>query len=235
MPAFRKTSRRRLRPSASRFSSNQHSARDSDATARIRAIGLSVRVWFRILLAIALLLVAFDLLQQPARIIELHAYAGLLRLIGFRGIAAIKTSSVLITPAHHGAIWIGLLPSCSALAPVLTVGCLAAMLPHNPGNPGKAVLAYITAALAIVICNLLRIDLSILAGLLFGRSVIVLFHNSVGTVFGFAYTLGGFALMLYLLLPDLGPLPDPPGATQRGQGTQVPAAVANSPSLRAPQ
>ena len=53
----------------------------------------------------------------------------------------------------------------------------------------------------IVACNVVRIAASVWVGLRFGAGDLVLFHNSVGTLFALAYTLIGFLFMLYLMLP----------------------------------
>jgi carbamoyl-phosphate synthase large subunit len=53
---------------------------------------------------------------------------------------------------------------------------------------------------AIVAGNLIRIAGSVVVGLFSGRASLVLFHDWVGSVFGIAYTIGGFIVTLTLLL-----------------------------------
>ena len=49
---------------------------------------------------------------------------------------------------------------------------------------------------------MLRISGSLWMGYEFGGKALVLFHDWVGTFFALAYTMAGFFLMLYLLLPS---------------------------------
>lgn len=157
--------------------------------------------WLRAVLMVGLLFVAFYLLQHPARTAELRMDAEALRLAGFHGVALVSGSYVYLVPAHQPALWVELAPSCSSLASVLTIGSLAGILPRTYWRRGRALVAFVVAGSAVVVGNLVRIDSSIVAGLLFGRAALVLFHNTAGDVFGFAYTLGGFLLLLFLLLP----------------------------------
>lgn len=67
------------------------------------------------------------------------------------------------------------------------------------------------ASSAVFLGNQLRIDASAVSGLVAGRLTLVLFHNWVGSAFGFAYLLGGYVLMLWLLLPAERSSPMPAG------------------------
>lgn len=158
-------------------------------------------VWIEVALVVIGTPVAFFLLQAPARTLELHLDVGVLRLLGVGGLPLLRGSAALVVPHGSARFWVVLEPSCSALASVLTLGVLTALLPRRLVGPRSKLLAFAAAAAAIVVGNLIRIDLSIAAGLVAGRSSLVLFHDWVGSVFGFAYTLLGFILMLRLLLP----------------------------------
>ncbi|MGC8627837.1 MAG: hypothetical protein ACP5VR_09875 [Acidimicrobiales bacterium] len=157
--------------------------------------------WLRAVLVVGLLFFAFYLLQHPARTAELRMDAEVLRLAGFHGVALVSGTYVYLVPVHQPALLVELAPSCSSLASVLTLGSLAGILPRAYWHRGRALVAVVVAGSAVVLGNLVRIDSSIVAGLLLGRFALVLFHNTAGDVFGFAYTLGGFLLMLFLLLP----------------------------------
>lgn len=65
------------------------------------------------------------------------------------------------------------------------------------------------AVAAVVGGNFLRICSSVVVGLYAGRPSLVLFHDWVGSVIGFAFTLGGFVLMLWILLPARSSTPIP--------------------------
>ena len=47
-----------------------------------------------------------------------------------------------------------------------------------------------------------ELGMSLWAGLRYGPDGLVLFHDWLGTMFGLLYTLAGFLLMLYLMLPS---------------------------------
>ena len=59
--------------------------------------------------------------------------------------------------------------------------------------------------MCVFVGNVLRIAGSIGIGLLYGSRSLVLFHDWIGSLFAFGYTLGGFLLMVYLLLPPERP------------------------------
>ena len=65
----------------------------------------------------------------------------------------------------------------------------------------------LAGTLAVLAGNLMRIAASLSAGTWAGRACLVLFHDWVGTMFTFASILGGYVLMLYVLLPDRQPTP----------------------------
>ena len=84
---------------------------------------------------------------------------------------------------------------CPALALALIGTVMSA------GSPASdRVLATLAGVASIVVGNLIRIGTSVIAGLLAGEVSLVLFHDWVGSTFGFAYTIGGFVLMLAILL-----------------------------------
>ena len=83
-----------------------------------------------------------------------------------------------------------------ALAPISCLSFLARSYPW-----GRRLVAVSAAIGSVVIGNILRIAGSIAMGLVAGRSSLVLFHDWVGSIFGLAYTLFGYLIMLYILLP----------------------------------
>ncbi|MGH9292909.1 MAG: exosortase/archaeosortase family protein [Acidimicrobiales bacterium] len=161
-----------------------------------------VRVWVRVLFVVSATPVAFFVLQGVARARELAVDVAAMRLVGVHRVPEVVGTAALVVPVHASGFFVEMSPSCSSLASILTLGCLAAVLPRRLVAPRSRLLAFCFAAVAIFVGNLLRIDLSIGAGVLFGRSSLVLFHDWAGSIFGFAYTIGGFALMLFVLLPS---------------------------------
>lgn len=152
----------------------------------------------RLVVLLGLIVVAFVLLQEPVRQAETRAATWLLQLGGMSGVRLSSGSSVVVL-SSQGSFQAIVTPSCSSLASVLAIACLSTLA---PGYGGWRKLAASTAAIATVaLGNVLRIAASLAVGLWAGRSSLVLFHDSIGNVFSFAYTLGGYILMLWLLLP----------------------------------
>lgn len=161
-----------------------------------------VLVWLRVAFILVSVPLLFFLFEARFRNGEMDIDISALRMIGVTGVPLVRGPFALIRPSRGGAFWVYLSPSCSSLASILTLGCVAVALPRRIiGGRGRLV-AFSAAAIAVFLGNLLRIDVSIGAGLLAGRSSLVLFHDWAGSIFGFAYTMGGFILMLWLLLPD---------------------------------
>ncbi len=144
----------------------------------------------------------FVLLQGTVRSFETQCSLWLLHLFASHSVLAIAPTTVLIVPRYHAAFDVLITPSCSSLASLLAFGCLAPLTPRCPLR--RRLLAAGTAGLVIGVGNILRIAGSIGVGLLAGRASLVLFHDWVGSMFTFVYTMGGYILMLTMLLPRSG-------------------------------
>jgi len=137
--------------------------------------------------------------QTAFRHWEAQAVGGILRAVGFHGVLAVEQSQILLVPRSGPAFWVDITPSCSSLGPALAIALIATVM--SIGNPvSDRVLAGVIGVASIVVGNLVRIASSSVVGLLAGRVSLVLFHDWVGSSFGFAYTIGGFVLMLAVLL-----------------------------------
>ena len=177
-------------------------------------------VWLRVVFVLAATPVIFILVQQPVRGFEIRVDVDALRLVGVHGVPLVVGTSALLQPSHGGEFWVYLSPSCSSLASITTLACIAAVLPRRVVAGRSRLVALLAASAAIFVGNLLRIDLSMGAGLLAGRGMLVLFHDWAGSVFGFAYTMGGFIVMLWLLLPSRGrAIAGVPAAASSAPGT----------------
>ncbi|MBX6371997.1 MAG: exosortase/archaeosortase family protein [Acidothermus sp.] len=157
------------------------------------------RVTIAALLA-ASLIVAFGgflLLSEPLRHLEERLVLDVLRS-GNR-VTLFGDHDFQVLPPHHAAFRAQLTPFCSSLVPVLALAAIAAFVVH--GHWLRRSVAWGCAAGLVVACNVLRIAGSLWVGLELGPSGLVLFHDWVGTIFGLGYTMVGFFLMLYLLLP----------------------------------
>ncbi len=142
----------------------------------------------------------FVLLLDPWRHGEANAVTSVLNVVGIDRVRGGFGNQVLVMPSDHHAFLASISPSCSALAAILAFGAIAMFLVR--GEPRRRFLAFSGAALLIMVCNLLRIAMSIFVGLETSQHGLVVFHDWVGTAFGLLYVLGGFTLFLFLLLPS---------------------------------
>jgi exosortase/archaeosortase family protein len=104
-----------------------------------------------------------------------------------------------VLPQNHSAFRAQLTPFCSSLVPVLALAAIAAFILTGPLY--RRAFAFVCAAGVVLACNVLRVAGSLWVGLQVGARSMVLFHDWIGTLFGIAYTMLGFFLMLYLILP----------------------------------
>lgn len=176
---------------------------------RPTAWSVLVRAGWRLLLVIG----CFLALIEPVRMAEASAAAGLLRLLGVEDVTVQLGTSIQVFPPAHAPFRANVTLSCSCLSALLALGFVAGFLPRRPG--GHRLLAVFAAMVAVVTGNVLRIAGSLAVGLVAGRASLVLFHDWVGSVFTFIYTLGGYLLMLYLLLPARSKRPAPVPALHR--------------------
>jgi exosortase/archaeosortase family protein len=153
----------------------------------------------RALIIVAASVAGFVLLQHPARMIESHAVAALLSVAGAHGTHVLLGTYIEVLPAKHDVLVASVTPSCSSLASLLAISCVAAI--SGVGSRSRRLTALCVALAVIAIGNVLRMATSLGVGFIAGRSVLVLFHNWVAGMFTFAYVLAGYALFLYLVLP----------------------------------
>lgn len=155
-------------------------------------------VFLRIALLMVLLVGSYIILQEPARRAETRTSAWVLREANFR-VGQVRGTGVYVAPSGQVPFYAVVTPSCSALASVLALAFLATVVPATSRR--RKLVALGAAVLTVTLGNIIRITASLAVGLVLGRGSLVLFHDSVGNVFSFAYTLGGYILMLYILLP----------------------------------
>ena len=141
----------------------------------------------------------FVLLQGVMRSFETQTSLWLLHRFAAHSVLAVASTTVIVVPRHHAAFDVLITPSCSSLASILAFGCLAPLVPRC--SLRRRLLAAGTAATVIWVGNVLRIAGSMGVGLLAGRASLVLVHDWVGSMFTFVYTMGGYILMLTMLLP----------------------------------
>ena len=115
----------------------------------------------------------------------------------------LSSSSIAVFPEAVGPFVAVIAPSCSALSALLAVASLSWFVPR--GRTGRRLAALACALGCVLVGNVLRIAGSIAVGLVYGKPSLVLFHDWVGSLFAFSYTLGGYLLMLLLLPAGPGP------------------------------
>lgn len=147
--------------------------------------------------AIAIAFVGFFKLSNGLRDIEQQLVIRLLH--SGRRIELFGNHYFQVLPKSNGAFRAQLTPFCSSLVPILALAAISAFVLN--GSPARRVFAFVCAAAVIVGCNVLRVAASLWIGLQVGARGLVLFHDWIGTIFGIAYTMLGFFLMLFLLLP----------------------------------
>jgi carbamoyl-phosphate synthase large subunit len=160
------------------------------------------RVFVRVGLLVSVTVAGFVLLQQWMRGVETTATLDVLHGLGVGGVSRGYQASIIVDTGSQGAFAAILTPSCSSLASLLALGGLTVLRPTKAR--GRLALAAGSAMAVVFVGNIARIAASIGVGLLTGPSALVLFHDWVGSLFAFAYTLGGFVLMLWVLLPRDG-------------------------------
>jgi exosortase/archaeosortase family protein len=142
--------------------------------------------------------VIFVVGQTPFRHGEAVVVGATVHAVGFHGLITVAGSQLLLLSGNQ-LFWVDITPSCSSLGPALALTLIATIM--SIGNPpSDRLLAASAGVAAIVVGNLIRIGTSVIAGLLAGRVSLVLFHDWVGSTLGFAYTIGGFLLILNILL-----------------------------------
>jgi exosortase/archaeosortase family protein len=156
-------------------------------------------VLLRLGVVIGIISIGYVLLRTPTRDFEATVAASLLKLSGTSRLLHFTTGSILVEPTHHEAFVAVVTPSCSSIASVLALTCLAAFT--RTESRTRLIGALAAAIVVVVTGNILRIAASLGVGLIAGRESLVLFHDLIGSVFTFVYILGGYVLMLYFLLP----------------------------------
>jgi exosortase/archaeosortase family protein len=158
------------------------------------------RLWVGLALAMSVLIsfAGFAVLNQPLRDLEANLVLGLLG--GPARVSVVGDHVFQVLPADKGAFRAALTPYCSALVPLLALAAIAVCVLR--GAVSRRILGFLAAAALVLVGNALRIAGSLWVGMHAGPSGLVLFHDWVGTFFGLTYTLVGFFLMLYVLLPS---------------------------------
>jgi len=156
-------------------------------------------VLLRVVGIIAVSVGGFVLLQKTFRHFEAWASKTTIDVTARGHAFPAGSSSIGVVPLHDTPFTAVISPSCSAIASVLAIVSLA-MVTTRVSQLTRLTAAAVAAAV-VTVGNILRIATSIGMGIVFGRSSLILFHDWVGGLMTFVYTLGGYTIMLYLMLP----------------------------------
>jgi len=156
-------------------------------------------VFSALAMGIALAFVGFYALTDVVRDLEVMAVLALMAPLGER-VGVVNGHVFQVLPPVHDAFRAELTPYCSSLIAVLALAAIAIFVLHGPWP--RRLFALSIAMIAILCCNVLRVTGSLWMGYRFGDQALVLFHDWAGTLFALAYTMGGFFLMLFLILPS---------------------------------
>jgi exosortase/archaeosortase family protein len=155
-------------------------------------------VFSSLAMALFVAVAGFQLLNGPARKLEAVLIMAALRPAGSRASVVDQTYFQLLPPGQV-AFRAQLTPYCSSIVPILALVTIGFFILH--GTVLRRVLSVGAAAALVLLCNVARISGSLWMGYEFGGNALVLFHDWLGTFFALVYTMAGFFLMLYLLLP----------------------------------
>ncbi|MFA7323225.1 MAG: exosortase/archaeosortase family protein, partial [Candidatus Nanopelagicales bacterium] len=193
----------RRRISASRVASAAYLPRSEFAQAWTRLLGDGTarrrnRVALELLGVVLFCTIGFYALSEPVRLLEVPFIVNGLHLLGCSGVASLGTNIVVQSP--EGLLVAAVTPSCSALLSVLALTALAGSLFRSRG--WRTVRALLATSVLLVLANAVRIGASVALGTVLGSPALSLFHDWVGTIANFIFTLTGFVVMVWLLLPD---------------------------------
>ncbi|MHB1208692.1 MAG: ATP-grasp domain-containing protein [Acidimicrobiales bacterium] len=156
-----------------------------------------------VLLEIIVLVIAylslFELLIDPVRRFETDAVAWFFSVVGSNSVTVAHNDSLLIVSGGHQPMLTYISPSCSSLMGLLALATLAVAVMRR--RRSTTLMAYLVSASVLFILNLGRMIASAAAGVWFGSSAMLLFHDWVGTVWNFIATLFGFLLLQFLTSP----------------------------------
>ncbi len=161
--------------------------------------GRRFSVFSALAMALAVAIGGFHLLSGPWRDLESFLVMGLLAPLGDRA-GTMPGHIFQLLPPDQEAFRAQLTPYCSSLISALALVVIAMFVLHGPLWP--RVWAATVAVALVLLCNVLRIVGSLWMGYDYGGGALVLFHDWIGTFFALVYTMTGFFLMLYFLLPS---------------------------------
>jgi exosortase/archaeosortase family protein len=152
----------------------------------------------RLLALLGAVFVIFAGFQEPVRHVEAVITAGITTWIS--GASTFVVEGIIVVRPVDQAFFVALLtPSCSVLASSVSLALLGSVA--SAGDRKRRAVAVGASVTVVVIGNFVRLSGSLIAGVAGGSGSLVLFHDTVGSVLTYGYILGGYVLMLWILLP----------------------------------
>ena len=167
-----------------------------------RRRGISHRRWsvlVELVLAAGICVGGYHFGAQWLQVHEAAWVVAALHLVGVRSVSGALPGHILIFRPDGDVLNAVVTSSCSAILSL--VGLVALTVAILRRRRLHAIGGLLAAIAAVLVANDLRLAASTLAGLWWGRSSLVLFHDWVGTLWTLASTLGGFLVMVWLTLP----------------------------------
>lgn len=140
-------------------------------------------------------LVAID----GARRFEVRICEQIIMALGVDRISAALGDGFIVFGPGFEPVVAAMTGSCSILSSVLALAALAVIvLRERP----QVIAGFLVAGLFVLAANQLRLVLSLLAGRFFAVDALVFFHDWIGAVINFAYTLIGLLIMIGMTMYD---------------------------------
>src|SRR5512139_127682 len=141
--------------------------------------------------------VGFHLLIGPTRLFEVRLALLFLNLFGVTGISGALGDAFVVFPRHGEPFVAVLTASCSSLPSLLALSALAFVVLRRRA---QVIAGFLAATVWVVLANQLRLILSLLAGRYLELDKLIWFHDWVGALLSFVYTLTGLLIMIALTM-----------------------------------
>lgn len=147
---------------------------------------------------VAWCVLGYAVLIDPFRRFEVDSAISAIRGMGLGdGISTALGYSFLVFVPGQGPLVAALTPSCSALTSMLALSALALFLMRRRI---QALAGCLTGIGLIFVANQLRVVLSLLAGRWYGSTALLFFHDWLGGLITFGYTMMGLLVMMWLAM-----------------------------------
>ncbi|MEU4692476.1 ATP-grasp domain-containing protein [Actinoplanes sp. NPDC023714] len=164
------------------------------ATARRRHL-----VILEMALAVAGCVGGYILFIDWARHFEVRICEQIILAMGVDRVSAALGDSFIVFGPGFEPVTATMTGSCSILSSVLALAALAVIVLR--GRP-QVLAGFLVASVFVLAANQLRLLLSLLAGRYFAVDALVFFHDWIGAVINFAYTLIGLLIMIGMTMYD---------------------------------